>query len=190
MLRNNLFYLIALSIPGGHGATPEGRSGVLFCFVLFLNSTNNRRNDIVCIGCTCFPKPGWGVLFFFPLHPLSPFILTVRPLLFGGNLSGSCFLRELPIPGNSEILPRGPQRLYCFTPPPHTLPFHINMHPNTQDIFIKEQKKHNPEKVSCMCAVCLCECGFTQVCACYKKGEWKYVWFPMCILFKLDYNRS
>lgn len=116
-LRKNRFYLVALSILEGP-STPEGRSWVLFSFVLFLNATNNRRNDIVCIGCTCFPEPGWGVLFFL-LNPHSPFILATHTLLFGGNFSGSWFLRELPIPGNSEILPRGPQRLlfYCPHPP-------------------------------------------------------------------------
>ena len=124
MLRNYLFHSIALSILGGPPpppTTPE-RGGVKYCFVLFLNSANNRRNDIVCTGCTCFPKRGWGGLvlfcFFFPLHPHSPFILPVPPLLFGGNVSDSCFLSELPIPGNLEILPRGAQRRYCFIPPP------------------------------------------------------------------------
>ena len=42
------------------------------------------------------------------------------------------------------------------------------MHPDTEDACIKEQKKCSPQKV---CAVCVCECVFTHICALYQKKK-------------------
>lgn len=71
-LRKSLVYLVALSILEGP-STPEGRSWVLFCFVLFLNSTNNRRNDyclswvhlLPCTRVRCFVFPSQPPLSFY-----------------------------------------------------------------------------------------------------------------------------
>lgn len=98
------------------------------------------------VGAPASLSQGEVFCFFIPLHPHSPFILAVRALLFGGNLSGSCFLRELPLPGNLDS-PQGPPEtvlFYCPHPsPPLFHVNHINTHPNTQDV-VKGAKEMQP----------------------------------------------
>lgn len=96
--------------------------------------------------------------FFFFLSTPTLLLSPVPALLFGGNVSDSCFLRELPIPGNSESLPRGALRRYCFIPHPHPTPIPREPHkhaPRHRRCLYKAAKEMQSQKgflrVCCVC---------------------------------------
>lgn len=187
-LRRNLFHLVALSILEGP-STREGRSWALFCFVLFLNSANNRRTTIVCIGSTCFPAR--GRCFVFLCQPPSPFILAAQALLSGGNFCGSWFLRELPIPGNSESLPRGPLRLLFYCPHPPTTPPYKEAPEHTRRSESSRRNVILQQGRLCRCAAKLCVRAWVrshrQECMSHREGACVST---LCILFSLQYRAS
>lgn len=149
----------------------------MILFALGAPASLNRGEAVCC----CF--------FFLstPTLLLSP----VPALLFGGNVSDSCFLRELPIPGNSESLPRGALRRYCFIPHPHPTPIPHEPHkhaPRHRRCLYKGAKEMQSQK-GFLRVCCVCVNVFLHTYVPVTKKKRKPVWFSTGILFNLEYNR-
>jgi hypothetical protein len=118
---------------------------VLFCFVLFLNSANNRRKEIVCIGSPA-SQPGLQCFVFLShphlllswLHMLCCLVgISVAPDLLGNFLSQ----------GTPRFSPEAP-RDYCFIAPTLQPHHHRKRHLGIQDVLKAAEEMRSCGKVA------------------------------------------